>query len=99
MPVEEKQKKRFSDTVIVAMITGIVSLISLYMTLKINGQQKNIKENLHEVHQQINSRMDELLKTTKEASRAKGFMEGAGTIDSSTAEMDSSKVYKILPVK
>lgn len=91
--------KIFSDTVIVAMITGLVSLISLYMTLKINGQQKVIKENLHDVHQQINSRMDELLKTTKEASRAKGFMEGAGTVDSSTTELDSSKIYKIIPAK
>lgn len=62
-------KKGISDAVIISIIGGVVSIVCLFMTLTIRQNQK-------EIHQQINSRMDELLEINKEASRAKGNLEG-----------------------
>lgn len=64
-----KEKTKLSDAVIIAIIGAVVSILSLYMTL-------TIKSKVNEVHEQINSRMDELLKINKEASEAKGNLEG-----------------------
>jgi len=67
--VSVKEKTKLSDAVIIAIIGAVVSILSLYMTL-------TIKSKVNEVHEQINSRMDELLKINKEASEAKGNLEG-----------------------
>lgn len=61
--------KRFSDAVIIAIISGVVSLIGLGMTLLVKARQK-------EMHQMINSRMDEMLMLTKEKSEAEGNLQG-----------------------
>lgn len=58
-----------SDGIIIAIIGGIVSIVSLGMTLV-------VKYNLEKVHKQVNSRMDELLSIHKAASKAEGNLEG-----------------------
>ena len=68
-----------SEAVIVSIISGIVSLASLLMTLLIKGKQNEItksqtdlEHNQGDLHTQINSRMDELLKLTRESGKQEG---------------------------
>jgi ABC-type branched-subunit amino acid transport system permease subunit len=56
-----------SDAVVIAIIGGIVSTVGLI----IGGI---IKVRLDNIHKQINSRMDELLRLTRESSEAKGVL-------------------------
>lgn len=57
-----------SDAVIIAIVTGVVSTVALI----ISGI---IKVQLSKIHKQINSRMDELLKLTKDSSKAEGVLQ------------------------
>ncbi len=58
-----------SDAVIIAIIGGSVSLAGIALSGYINYR-------IGKIHKQINSRMDELLKLSKEASKAEGNLEG-----------------------
>lgn len=58
-----------SDAVLIAIVTGSVTIIVTIATLFVNYK-------IERIHRQINSRMDELLKINKSASRAEGVLEG-----------------------
>jgi len=64
-----------TDAVIIALIGGIVSIVSLAMTLLIKKSQSSLESNQKDLHKQINSRMDELLRLTKEKGKAEGKAE------------------------
>lgn len=64
-----------SDAVIIALIGGIVSVVSLAMTLLIKKSQNTLETNQKDLHKQINSRMDELLRLTKASGKAEGKAE------------------------
>jgi hypothetical protein len=67
---------------IVSIILGIISIITLRMTLRANIKQIEIQksqaaleQSQANLHKQINSRMDELLRLTKEKGNAEGRAE------------------------
>lgn len=66
------EKKGLSDTVKIAIIAGIVTLGQAWIAVRVNKVNNNVKE----VHQQINSRMDQLLEKSEQASKAEGKVEG-----------------------
>ena len=57
-----------SDTVLISLITGIVTLIGIGLTGYVNIR-------LGKIHKQLNSRMDELLIAAKLAGNAEGRKE------------------------
>lgn len=65
------EKKGLSDTVKIAIIAGIVTLGQAWIAVGVNKVNSNVKE----VHQQINSRMDQLLEKSEQASKAEGKVE------------------------
>lgn len=76
-----QKSKRLSDAVIIAIISGVVSIVGLAMTLMVKAKQT-------EMHQMINSRMDEMLKLTKDKSEAEGNLKGREELKT---EQDSLK--------
>jgi len=58
-----------SDAVIIAGISGFVSIVSLLIT-------SLVKKKVDSTHKLINSRMDEMLKLTKEKGEAEGNLKG-----------------------
>lgn len=62
------EKKGLSDTVKIAIIAGIVTISQAYIATRVN----KVNNKVQEVHQQINSRMDQLLEKSEEASKAEG---------------------------
>lgn len=58
-----------SDTLIIALATLVASLVTPLLTLW-------VKAKLEKLHLQINSRMDEFLKSQKDLGHAEGKVEG-----------------------
>ena len=72
-----------SDTLITALVGGIVAIILLWMQnaqstkmAKIALSQTALEKSQSDLHKQINSRMDELLEITRKNARAEGKAEG-----------------------
>lgn len=69
--VPVKVVAKVSDTVKIAIIAGIVTLGQAFIATRI----MKVDNKVQEVHKQINSRMDQLLEKSEQASKAEGKIE------------------------
>lgn len=59
-----------SDTVIISIVSGIVSIITLYIQLRMKAKVETVDKKLDENHKQQNGNLDKLLKATEQLATA-----------------------------
>lgn len=55
-----------SDAVAISIVTGVVSIITLIIQLKMNKKVDTVDRKLDDNHKQQNGNLDKLLKTTEQ---------------------------------
>lgn len=85
-----------SDAVIISMIGGVVSIVTVVLTLLIKKSQTALEVSQANLHKQINSRMDELLYLTKQkgAQEEKDKQEGNTSVSVTPVEPKQSTDIK-----
>lgn len=79
-----------TETVIIAIIGGVVSIVSLLLNLL-------IKQKVNTTHTLINSRMDEMLLLTKEKGEAEGNLKGREEMKTETAAVTAHPIELKIP--
>lgn len=59
-----------SDAVAISIVTGVVSIVTLIIQLKMKSKVDTVDRKLDENHKQQNGNLDKLLKTTEQLATA-----------------------------
>jgi hypothetical protein len=74
-----------SDPVWIALIaavpTTVIGLGQIWLGAKLSAAKKEIKQDVTNLHKEVNGRMTELIQTTREAAHATGRAEGIVSVE------------------